>query len=105
MEFGIWNLALLVYLHHMPSKNDIIDLYFMDSRYKLIDIAAYLDRVDRHEGDPDFRHQAFLRAIEAMLKPGNKPRAQAVLESLSDHSTQPAEKASIQFAYGAPGKE
>ena len=92
----------------MPSKEDILDLYFMDARCKLIEIAAFLDRVDRHEGSTDFRHDAFLKAMEAMLeagKTGDKPRAQAVLESLSDHSTEPAEKATIQFAYGAPGKE
>ena len=35
----------------MPSKTDILDLYFMDARYKLIDIAAFLDRLDRHEGE------------------------------------------------------
>ena len=86
----------------MPSKKDILDLYFMDSRCKLIDIAAYLDRVDRHQGEPDFRHEAFLNAIKAMLEPGDKPRARAVLESLSDHSTKPIPKAIIQGAYGAP---
>ena len=32
----------------MPNKKDILDLYFMDARYKLIDIAAFLDRLDRH---------------------------------------------------------
>ena len=30
----------------MPNKKDILDLYFMDARYKLIDIAAFLDRLD-----------------------------------------------------------
>ncbi len=86
----------------MPNKKDILDLYFMDARYKLIDIAAFLDRVDRHEGEADFRHPAFLRALEAMLSPGSEPRAKAVLDSLSDHSTEPSEKVEIQFAYGAP---
>lgn len=89
----------------MPAKNDILDIYFMDARCKLIDIAAFLDRVDRHQGDADFRHPAFLRAMEALLEPGGKPRAQAVLESLSDHSPEPAQKATVQFAYGAPHRE
>ena len=86
----------------MPSKTDILDLYFMDARYKLIDIAAYLDRVDRHEGEADFRHRGFLKALEALLNPGDQPRAKAVLDALSDHSTEPADQATIQFAYGAP---
>ncbi len=86
----------------MPTKKEILDLYFMDARYKLIDIAAFLDRVDRHEGDSDFRHAGFLKALDAMLNPGDQPRARAVLDALSDHSTEPVEKAEIQFAYGAP---
>jgi len=89
----------------MPDKNDILDLYFMDARCKLIDIAAFLDRIDRHQGSPDFRYQAFLKAMDAMLEQKGSSRAQAVLESLSDHSIEPAQKAGIQFAYGAPGKE
>ena len=90
------------YIPRMPSKTDILDLYFMDARYKLIDIAAFLDRLDRHEGESDSRHSGFLKAMEAMLNPGDQPRAKAVLESLSDHSTEPVESSTIQFAYGAP---
>ncbi|MEM9478302.1 MAG: hypothetical protein AAGA58_01430 [Verrucomicrobiota bacterium] len=87
----------------MPTKKEILDLYFMDARYKLIDIAAFLDRVDRHDGDADFRHPAFLKAMEAMQSPAEgKSRAQSVLESLSDHSDEPVEAATIQFAFGAP---
>lgn len=86
----------------MTSKNDILDLYFMDARHKLIDLAAFLDRLDRHEGDADFRHAAFLEALQAMQDPGAQTRAQAVLNCLSDHSTEPSEKATIQGAHGAP---
>lgn len=86
----------------MPTKQDILDLYFMDARCKLIDIAAYLDRLDRHEGETDFRYDGFQQALQAMLEPGDKPRAQAVLESLSDHSTEPIPAATIQGAFGAP---
>ncbi|MBK1790018.1 hypothetical protein [Persicirhabdus sediminis] len=85
----------------MPSKNEILDLYFMDNRHKLIDIAAFLDRLDRHDGDADFRHPAFLQALQAMLAPGDQSRAEAVLNALSDHSTEPIDKATIQGAVGA----
>ncbi len=86
----------------MPTKKDIQDLYFMDSRFKLLDIAAYLDRVDRHEGEADFRHPAFSKAVEAMLNPPtDKTRAQAVHLAFSDHSNEPAETAGLQGAYGA----
>ena len=85
----------------MPSKKDILDLHFMDARYKLIDLAAFLDRVERHSGEADFRLEGLKKALPILLsdQPG---RAKAVLEALSDHSTGPVEKATIQYAYGAP---
>ena len=100
-EFGVWNLEFETYNYSMPTKKDILDLYFMDARHKLIDIAAYLDRIDRHEGETDYRHDGFHDALQAMLSPGDKQRAQAVLEALSDHSTDPIPKATIQGAFGA----
>ena len=104
-EFGIWILAFVDYLQYMPSKKDILDLYFMDARCKLIDIAAFLDRIDRHEGDSDFRFEGFHQALQAMLDPGESPRAEAVLNALSDHSTEPIPKATIQGAFGAPQQD
>ncbi len=86
----------------MPTKTDILDLYFMDSRAKLLDIASYLDRLDRHEGEIDFRHEGFLKAMQTMLET-KENRTAAVLNSLSDHSTTPEDSATIQVAYGAPG--
>ena len=85
----------------MPSKKDILDLHFMDARYKLIDLAAFLDRVERHPGEADFRLAGLKKALPILLsdQPG---RAKAVLEALSDHSTEPVDAATIQFAYGAP---
>ena len=100
-EFGIWIIAFVDYLQNMPSKKDILDLYFMDARCKLIDIAAFLDRIDRHEGDPDFRLEGFHQALDAMLNAGESPRAEAVLNALSDDTTEPIPKATIQGAFGA----
>lgn len=85
----------------MPTKNDILDLYFIDMRHKLIDVAAFLDRVDRHEGDADFRLAEFHKAIEAMLHPGEHSRAESVLLSLSDPSSEPIAQAPMQGAIGA----
>lgn len=84
------------------TKAEGQDLYFMDSRAKLLDIASFLDRLDRMDGEADFRHPAFLEALQAMQSPTEgKTRVQAVLESLSDHSSEPLESATIGFAYGA----
>jgi hypothetical protein len=86
----------------MPTQKDIQDLYFMDARFKLLEIASFLDRVERHQGEADFRHPAFLKALAAMQNPpAGTTRAQAVHLAFSDHSTEPAESATIQFAYGA----
>ncbi len=86
----------------MPTKKDIQDLYFMDTRYKLLDVAAYLDRVDRHEGEADFRHPALIKAISAMLSPADgQTRNQAVHLAFSDHSEEPIPTAGTQGASGA----
>lgn len=85
----------------MPTKRDILDLHFMDARCKLIDLAAFLDRVERHEGEADFRLDAFRQALPILLS--EKPdRAKAVLEALSDPSAEPIDAATIQGAFGAP---
>ena len=86
----------------MPNKKELLDLHFMDARCKLIDLAAFLDRLERHPGEADFRFEGFKKALPILLS-GQPNRAKAVLESLSDHSTEPADKASFQGAFGAPG--
>lgn len=78
----------------------------MDSRFKLLEIASFLDRLDRHQGDADFRHPAFLQALEAMQSPpAGLTRTQAVHHAFSDHSEEPADAATIQFALGAHNEE
>jgi hypothetical protein len=70
------------------TKQQVIDMYFMEHRARLIDIAAYLDRVDRGQGaDPgDFRDAAFRRAL-LILTDGESQRARRILELFSDEST------------------
>lgn len=70
------------------TRQQVIDAYFMEHRAKLIDIAAYLDRIDRGQGEKvvDFRDQAFRRAI-AILLDGETHRARRILELFSDYST------------------
>ena len=75
----------------------------MDARCKLIEIAAFLDRVDRGDGQSDFRHRAFGKAIRQLS--GKKPqRARQVLRAFSDPTTKPLAKATVKGATGAwPG--
>jgi hypothetical protein len=86
------------------TRQQVLDLYFMDARSKLIDIAAFLDRVDRSEGDADFRLAAFLKALAELEREG-ADRARAVLMSLSDPTLEPIAKAPGKGAIGAwPGE-
>jgi len=84
----------------MPSKKELLDLQFVDARHKLIDLAAFLDRIDRHEGEDDYRYAALKNALPILL--ADRPdRARAVLESFSDHSIEISESAPFQGAFGA----
>ena len=87
------------------TKQQTLDLYFMDARARLIDLAAFLDRVDRAEGEADFRLEAFRTALKELG--GRKPeRAERVLLSLSDPTTKPIAKAPGKGAIGAwPGND
>ncbi len=85
----------------MPSKQDLLDLQFIEARHKLLDLAAFLDRIDRHPGEDDYRFAAMKSALPILLE--NRPdRARAVLEAFSDPTTEPIPQASFQGAFGAP---
>jgi hypothetical protein len=83
-----------------PTNVNLVDLGFMDSRSKLIDLAAFLDRVQRAGQDGDFRVQALKNAL-TLLSQDKPQRAKDVLLSFSDPSTEPIAKATIQGAIGA----
>lgn len=83
-----------------PANVNLVDLGFMDSRSKLIDLAAFLDRAQHAGQEGDFRVQALKNAI--LLLSQDKPRrAKDVLLSFSDPSTEPIAKATMQGAIGA----
>ena len=76
----------------------------MDARWKLIDLAAFMDRVERAEGEEDFRMNAFREALLELSK-GNGGRARRVLLTFSDPTTEPIAEATTKAACGAwPGK-
>ena len=76
-------------------------MQFIDARARLIDLAAFLDRLQRHEGGDDIRLRYFTEALPILLE--DRPdRAKAVLESFSDHTTELSETALFQGASGAP---
>lgn len=87
------------------TRQEVLDLYFMDARSKLIDLAAFLDRVDRAAGETDFRWDALQHALARLVQPG-PGKAEKVLLEFSDPTTQPISAATIKAACGAwPGKK
>lgn len=82
------------------TRQQILDLYFMEARAKTIDLAAFMDRVERASGDEDFRMKAFREALKELEK-GNSDRAKRVLLSLSDPTTEPIHTATTKAASGA----
>ncbi len=82
------------------TRQQVLDLDFLDARGKLIEIAAFLDRVERAKGKDDFRVAAFRKAVREL---GGKKsrRAEKVLLAFSDRTTKPIPKATTKAACGA----
>ncbi len=82
----------------------LVDLYFLEHRAKSLDIAAFLDRLDRAVPQPpqdDFRVAALRQAV-AILNDDQPNRTARILALLSDHSTDPIESAvGLKGAFGA----
>ncbi len=85
------------------NRNQLLDLYFLEARSKLVDLAAFLDRLDRAEGQADFRLEAFRRAL-GKLETNAAGRAEQVLLTLSDPTSEPIPVANGQSACGACAK-
>ena len=89
----------------MADQKNILDLYFLDARARLIDIAAFMDRVDRADGGDDFRYNAFCAALKA-LESGKPDRAGKVLLAFSDPTDELIPSATTRAACGAwPGAD
>jgi hypothetical protein len=85
------------------TKRQIIDAYFIEHRTKILDIAAFLDRLDR-ASDPgperDFRMRAFREALHLLCsdQPGRIHKVQMLF---SDPTTIPMETLDRKSAMGA----
>ncbi len=83
----------------------LLDLYFLEHRARLIDVAAFLDRLDRASDGPgtaaaDFRVRAMRDAID-VLSETSPGRARRVLEVFSDPTDEPIPAAGDKGACGA----
>lgn len=78
----------------------VVEIGYIPVRAKLLEVAAFLDRVERHGVADDFRCAA-LREAAALLVDGQPERARRILESLSDPTTEPEATSSGKAALGA----
>ena len=85
------------------TRRQLVDEYFIENRTRLIDLAAFLDRLDRSlDGgqETDFRIEAFHAAL-GELSGATTSRVHRIQMIFSDQTTEPLEKFDHQSARGA----
>ena len=87
-------------LHPAAASQALVDTAFVPVRAKLLEVAAFLDRVERYGVADDFRCVA-LREAARLLVDGAPERARRILEALSDPTTEPEVTSSGKAALGA----
>lgn len=88
------------------TQQQLIEDYFLEQRTRVLEIAAFLDRMDRataRNAEGDFRIVAFRKALRELCTddPGKIDRVQTLL---SDQSTEPLMSRDRQSAYGASSR-
>ena len=85
------------------TQRELITEYFMEHRVQVLELAAFLDRLDRAreiDADDDFRLQS-IRAALAVLVDGDGDRTQRVQMIFSDPRSELLEELDTQSAKGA----
>jgi hypothetical protein len=85
------------------SATQLVDEYFIENRNRLIEVAAFLDRLDRAAPGgpaPDFRLQALADAI-AVLAGDGPHRVREIQMLMSDPTTEPRPSLDRKGALGA----
>ena len=85
------------------TQQQLIDEYFMEVRAKILDVAAFLDRLDRsveRNAEDDFRIVAMQQALQA-LAVGTFGRVYDIQMIFSDPTTEPLMQLDRKSAFGA----
>jgi hypothetical protein len=85
------------------SGTGLIDEYFIENRTRLLEVASYLDRLDRSGDaavDTDFRMRAFREAL-AVLCSASGGRVERIQMIFSDPTTEPRAALDQKGAKGA----
>ena len=91
------------------TGRELVDEYFIENRTRLLEIAAFLDRLDRTDDSlvtRDFRVRAFREALDILTVPPaeadrSKTRVERIQLLMSDPTTEPLEKLDMKSARGA----
>ena len=90
------------------TGRQLVDEYFIENRTRLLEIAAFLDRLDRTDAtlvDRDYRVRAFrdaLRLLEGAPAAGEpQTRVERIQHLMSDPTTEPLETLDTKSARGA----
>jgi hypothetical protein len=84
------------------SPKELVDEYFIENRTKILEIAAFLDRLDRADSTyakQDFRMKAFVEALALLGRGAN--RLDSIQLLLSDPTTAPLDALDRKSALGA----
>lgn len=85
------------------TGRELVDAYFIENRTRLLDVAAFLDRLDRAaetSADGDYRMRAFREALR-VLSEESYPRTERIQMIMSDPTTEPLEALHEKGASGA----
>ena len=87
---------------HFMNKPTMLDLYFGDARSKLIELAAFFDRIEREgaESMSDFRLLALRDGIAEILKDEGPSRTERIQNLWSDMTEEPIPEAHTKAAIG-----
>lgn len=86
------------------QAKEALEKYFLDNRARMLEIASFLDRIDRYSGSSeakeDFRYKSLLNALKVILET-DKERTKKIQLLFSDHSVDPVKDIADPKAYGA----
>lgn len=85
------------------SAIQLVDEYFIENRNRLIEVAAFLDRLDRADAAAarqDFRVRALAEAL-AVLASDSRTRVRDIQMLMSDPTTEPLQALDRKGAVGA----
>jgi hypothetical protein len=89
------------------TQQQLIDLYFLEMRARVLDLAAFLDRMDRsveQNGEDDFRMVALRHALQRLSARASS-RAYDIQMILSDPTEEPLAELDRKSAFGAFDKQ